>query len=202
MIKINNFLLHIEKYEKLKNKSLEILNDYHKKYRLRKGISKEEFRSRLEPKFKIKDIDKLLENMCDDKIIKIEGTYIFRYEFEAKLNEKQKEIEKEIQSILKKSKLEEILTIDKICKNNYYTEVLEFMIGNSVEKLDDNHIIDKEYYEYLKQHLIEYLNENKEITLSQYRDLLNSSRKNCLIILENFDRNKITKREDNKRILA
>lgn len=202
LIKINNFLLHIEKYEKLKNKSLEILNDYHKKYRLRKGISKEEFRSRLEPKFKIKDIDKLLENMCDDKIIKIEGTYIFRYEFEAKLNEKQKEIEKEIQSILKKSKLEEILTIDKICKNNYYTEVLEFMIGNSVEKLDDNHIIDKEYYEYLKQHLIEYLNENKEITLSQYRDLLNSSRKNCLIILENFDRNKITKREDNKRILA
>lgn len=202
LIKINNFLLHIEKYEKLKNKSLEILNDYHKKYRLRKGISKEEFRSRLEPKFKIKDIDKLLENMCDDKIIKIEGSYIFRYEFEPKLNEKQKEIEKEIQSILKKSKLEEILTIDKICKNNYYTEVLEFMIGNSVEKLDDIHVIDKEYYEYLKQHLIEYLNENKEITLSQYRDLLNSSRKNCLIILENFDRNKITKREDNKRILA
>ncbi len=202
LIKINNFLLHIEKYEKLKNKSLEILNDYHKKYRLRKGISKEEFRSRLEPKFKIKDIDKLLENMCDDKIIKIEGSYIFRYEFEPKLNEKQKEIEKEIQSILKKSKLEEILTIDKICKNNYYTEVLEFMIGNSVEKLDDIHIIDKEYYEYLKQHLIEYLNENKEITLSQYRDLINSSRKNCLIILENFDRNKITKREDDKRILA
>ena len=202
LIKINNFLLHIEKYEKLKNKSLEILNDYHKKYRLRKGISKEEFRSRLEPKFKIKDIDKLLENMCYDKIIKIEGTYIFIYEFEPKLNEKQKEIEKEIQSILKKSKLEEILTIDKICKNNYYTEVLEFMIGNSVEKLDDIHVIDKEYYEYLKQHLIEYLNENKEITLSQYRDLLNSSRKNCLIILENFDRNKITKREDNKRILA
>lgn len=202
LIKINNFLLHIEKYEKLKNKSLEILNDYHKKYRLRKGISKEEFRSRLEPKFKIKDIDKLLENMCDDKIIKIEGSYIFRYEFEPKLNENQKEIEKEIQSILKKSKLEEILTIDKICKNNYYTEVLEFMIGNSVEKLDDIHVIDKEYYEYLKQHLIEYLNENKEITLSQYRDLINSSRKNCLIILENFDRNKITKREDDKRILA
>lgn len=202
LIKINNFLLHIEKYEKLKNKSLEILNDYHKKYRLRKGITKEEFRSKLEPKFKIKDIDKLLENMFDDKILKIEGNYISRYEFEVKLNEKQKEIQKEIQGILKKSKLEEILTIEKVCKNNYYTEVLEFMIGNSVEKLDDNHIIDKDYYEYLKQNLIDYLNKNKEITLSQYRDLVNSSRKNCLIILENFDRNKITKREDDKRILA
>lgn len=202
LIKINRFLLHVEQYEKLKNKSLAILNDYHKKYRLRKGITKEEFRSRLESKFKIKDIDKLLENMYDDKILKIEGNYIYRYDFEAKLNEKQKEIQKEIQSILRKSKLEEILTIDKVCKNNYYTEVLEFMIDNSVEKLDNNHIIDKDYYEYLKQNLINYLNKNKEITLSQYRDLLNSSRKNCLIILENFDRNKITKREDNKRVLS
>ncbi len=198
LIKINDFLLHIEKYEKLKNKSLEILNEYHKKYRLRKGIAKEEFRSKLEPKFKIKDIDKLLEKMMDDKDINIEFNYIYKYELKVKLNEKQKEI----QSILKQSKAEEILTIEKVCKNHYYNEVLEFMIGESVEKLDDNHIIDKEYYESLKNNLINYLNENKEITLSQYRDLLNSSRKNCLILLENFDRNKITKRENDKRILA
>ena len=202
LIKINDFLLHIEKYKKLKNKSLEILNEYHKKYRLRKGIAKEEFRSKLEPKFKIKDIDKLLEKMIDDKVINIECNYIYIYEFKVKLNEKQKEIQKEIQSILKQSKAEEILTIEKVCKNHYYNEVLEFMIGESVEKLDDNHIIDKEYYESLKNNLINYLNENKEITLSQYRDLLNSSRKNCLILLENFDRNKITKRENDKRVLA
>ena len=202
LIKINDFLLHIEKYKKLKNKSLEILNEYHKKYRLRKGIAKEEFRSKLEPKFKIKDIDKLLEKMIDDKVINIECNYIYKYEFKVKLNEKQKEIQKEIQSILKQSKAEEILTIEKVCKNHYYNEVLEFMIGESVEKLDDNHIIDKEYYESLKNNLINYLNENKEITLSQYRDLLNSSRKNCLILLENFDRNKITKRENDKRVLA
>lgn len=202
LIKINDFLLHIEKYKKLKNKSLEILNEYHKKYRLRKGIAKEEFRSKLDPKFKIKDIDKLLEKMIDDKVINIECNYIYIYEFKVKLNEKQKEIQKEIQSILKQSKAEEILTIEKVCKNHYYSEVLEFMIGESVEKLDDNHIIDKEYYESLKNNLINYLNENKEITLSQYRDLLNSSRKNCLILLENFDRNKITKRENDKRVLA
>ena len=94
LIKINDFLLHIEKYEKLKNKSLEILNEYHKKYRLRKGIAKEEFRSKLEPKFKIKDIDKLLEKMMDDKVINIECNYIYIYEFKVKLNEKQKEYKK------------------------------------------------------------------------------------------------------------
>ena len=202
LIKINQFLLHMDQYYKLKNKALEILDKYHKKYRLRQGITKEEFRSRLEKKFRIKDIDVLLKKMYYDKFIKIKGNYISKYEFEVKLNEKQKEIHNEIQSILNKTRLEEIQTIDKICKNNYYEEVLEFMINSSVEKLDDIHIIDKNYYEKLKQDLIKYLNENKEITLSQYRDLVNSSRKNCLIILENFDRNNITKREGDKRILV
>ena len=59
----------------------------------------------------------------------------------------------------------------------------------------------KEIYEEIKINLIKYLEEFGEITLGQYRDMLNSSRKNCMIILENFDRNKITKRDDNKRTL-
>ncbi|WP_131044523.1 SelB C-terminal domain-containing protein, partial [Clostridioides difficile] len=56
-------------------------------------------------------------------------------------------------------------------------------------------------YENAKNILINYIKENKEITLGEYRDLIDSSRKNCMIILENFDRNKITKRVENKRIL-
>ena len=56
-------------------------------------------------------------------------------------------------------------------------------------------------YNDAKEKLIKYLEENKEITLGDYRDLVNSSRKNCMIILEDFDRNKITKRVENKRVL-
>lgn len=88
-----------------------------------------------------------------------------------------------------------------ICENKYYEEVLEYMIGKDIEKLDDTYIMDKEIYEEIKINLIKYLEEFGEITLGQYRDMLNSSRKNCMIILENFDRNKITKRDDNKRTL-
>ena len=64
------------------------------------------------------------------------------------------------------------------------------MIGKDIEKLDDTYIMDKEIYEEIKINLIKYLEEFGEITLGQYRD-----------ILENFDRNKITKRDDNKRTL-
>lgn len=199
---INNMYIHLSKYEKFKDDTTKLLSTHHKKYRLRKGMLKEEFRSKLEPKFKIKDIDILLSYMENERLIKVNNNIVSLYDFEVVFNDKQKAIQLDIKRKLREDEALPILSIENICDNNhYYLEVLEAMIGNDVEKLDDNHVMDKEKYESAKSELINYLMENKEITLGDYRDLINSNRKNCMIILENFDRKKITKREDNKRIL-
>lgn len=203
IITINNIILHTTKYEELKDKCIDILTKYHKSYRLRYGIIKEELRSKLDKNLKMKDMDKLLDIFLKDNIIKLNGNIVSLYNFEVKLNEKQVKIRDEIQSILKKSNIDEVRTIEEICNNNsYYFEVLDFMIGKTVEKLDEVHIMDKEYFESLKKNLIDYLEDNKEISLGEYRDLIKSNRKNCLILLESFDRKKITKRYENKRTLA
>ena len=44
IITINNMYMHINQYEKLKEFYRKLLRDYHKKYRLRKGILKEEIK--------------------------------------------------------------------------------------------------------------------------------------------------------------
>lgn len=49
--------------------------------------------------------------------------------------------------------------------------------------------------------LVEYLKQHGEITLGIYRDLLKTSRKYAMSILEYFDSIKLTKRIDNVRIL-
>ena len=201
---INNMYMHINKYETLKSKSVDLLTKYHKSYRLRNGMVKEEFRSKVEGKFKTKEMDLLIDKLNKEKVVKVNNNLISLYEFEVRLNSKQLEIKNIIKNQLNSSinKSENILTIDGICnKNKLYEEVLESMIGHEVEQLDEKHVIDKELYETLKNNLINYLKENKEITLGEYRDLLNSSRKNCVILLENFDRNKITKRKENSRVL-
>ncbi len=201
---INSMYMHINKYETLKSKSVDLLTKYHKSYRLRNGMVKEEFRSKIEGKFKTKEMDLLIDKLSKEKIVKVNDNLISLYEFEVRLNSKQLEIKNTIKNQLNSgmNKSENILTIDGICnKNKFYEEVLESMIGQEVEQLDEKHVIDKELYETLKNNLINYLKENKEITLGEYRDLLNSSRKNCVILLENFDRNKITKRKENSRVL-
>lgn len=199
---INNMYMHNNQYEKLKEESIKLLEQYHKKHRLRKGILKEEFRSRLENKFKSKEMDILIDKFSKEKILKVNENLVSIYDFKAEFNNKQKEIKDNIKSVLDKNGIETLLTIDDICnKNMYYEEVLEAMIGSDIEQLDEKYVISNDLYNKLKSEIIKYLKENTEITLGEYRDLLNSSRKNCMIILENFDRKKITKREDNKRIL-
>jgi selenocysteine-specific elongation factor len=201
-ITINNMYMHINQYTNLKNNIVNTLTDYHKKYRLRKGMLKEELRSRVESKFKTKEMDILLEKLSNENIIKIVDNIVSMNDFTVKLNDKQIEIKSNISKKLKKIGLSEIFTMDEICENNKnYREVLESMIGESVKKLDDTYVMDNETYLNAKDTIIKYLNENKEITLGEYRDLVNSSRKNCMIILENFDREKITKRIENKRVL-
>ena len=199
VININNIYMHIKQYENLKKSIVNCLIDYHKKHRLRRGILKEELKSKVESRFKTKDMDILLEKLQIENIVILDGNLVSNFGFEIKLNDKQKQIKSIIKQQLEKPNT--ILNINEICINNYYEEVLEYMIGKDIEKLDDTYVMDKKLYENTKNDLINYLEENNEITLGEYRDMLNSSRKNCMILLENFDRNKITKRDDNKRTL-
>ena len=201
VVNISNIYMHINQYKNLEESIINCLTNYHKKYRLRSGMLKEELKSKVESRFKTKEMDILLEKLQLKDIIKLDGNLVSKFDFDVKLNDKQIEIKSIIQKQLKVPNTYTLLNINDICINNYYEEVLEYMIGKDIEKLDDTYVMDKEIYENTRDNLINYLKKNNEITLGQYRDMLNSSRKNCMILLENFDRNKITKRDDNKRTL-
>lgn len=200
-VKLNNYYIHINVYETLKEDILNLLNHYHNRNKLKKGMSKEELRSKIGTNLKTRDLDVVILNMESEKKIKIVDKLVSIYDFNVVLNDKQKSIKLDIQKQLRKAGLTSILTVDEVCINYNYKEVLESMIGYEIELLSDIHIIDKENYEIAKHALLSYIKENKEITLAEYRNLINSSRKNCLIILEHFDRNRITKRIGDKRII-
>ena len=202
VIPVNKYYLHISHYNKLKDKTMDILNKYHKQYRLRKGILKEELRSRVNSKLKVKDMDIILNKMAEDKQIKVRDNLVSNYEFEVVFNQKQLSIKKEIENITRKHKLSCLVTKDEICnKNKFYEEVLEALIGDTIQKLDDTYYVDKDIYENMKNELINYLKQNNQITVAQFRDITNSNRKTSIAILEHFDRNRITKRIDDKRVL-
>lgn len=201
-VSVLNLYMHATHYRKLGEKIEETLRDYHKHNRLKKGMLKEELKSKVESKFKTKEFDVILSRFESEGVIKISGNIVSMSDFEVVFNDKQKETRKRIQNKLKKCGFESVPTMDEITEGDVRTkEVLEAMIGESVEILGDGYIMDSDTYKKAKQMLIDYIKEHGEITLGEYRDLIGSSRKNCMIILESFDRNRITKRIENKRVL-
>lgn len=199
---VNKYYLHISHYQKLKERVIDILTKYHKQYRLRNGILKEELRSKVDNSLKVKDMDVILNKMVEEKDIKVQDNLVSNYDFEVKFNQKQLSIKKEIEDKSRKNGLNSLMTKDDICnKNKFYEEVLEVLTGETIQKLDDAYYIDKKVYENVKKDLLEYLNKNKEITVAQFRDITKSNRKISIVMLEHFDRNRITKRVEDKRIL-
>ena len=199
---VNKYYLHISHYQKLKERVIDILTKYHKQYRLRNGILKEELRSKVDNSLKVKDMDVILNKMVEEKDIKVQDNLVSNYDFEVKFNQKQLSIKKEIEDKSRKNGLNSLMTKDDICnKNKFYEEVLEALTGETIQKLDDAYYIDKKVYENVKKDLLEYLNKNKEITVAQFRDITKSNRKISIVMLEHFDRNRITKRIDDKRVL-
>jgi selenocysteine-specific elongation factor len=201
LILISNMYMHKTHYENLKKNTVNLLQDYHDKYPLRKGILKEEVRSKIENKFKSKDFDILLGMFESDNIIKLKENIVSIYNFEIIFTDLQQKIKKELESKLIQSGFTPPSVLDITKGDIKYKDVLDVLIGDSIIKLDEDTVISKQYYDKAKDMVINYIKENGEMTLAEFRDISGSSRKYSMIILEDFDKNKITKRVENKRVL-
>ncbi len=70
-----------------------------------------------------------------------------------------------------------------------------------IVKISPEIYIDKNLYEKIKAQLIEFLKEKGEITVREFKQIVNTSRKYLIPLLEHFDSIKLTMRVGDKRVL-
>ena len=68
-------------------------------------------------------------------------------------------------------------------------------------RINDSLHLDREVVEKVKADLRKFLEEKKEITMAEFRDLAKTSRKFAVPIMEYFDSQKLTQRVGDKRVL-
>lgn len=201
----NTTFLHKSYYEKLKSSAMNILQRYHKENPLRPGMIKEEFKSKLLPPKVNKSGEELLDLLESDEIIKNLGKYIAQYDFSIEFNK----VQLEIKSLIEKAFLSEPYATPKIdevinripYKKKEIEQVIEAMLGKELIKINSDIIIHQKSYDEAKMKLTEYIKRMGSISLSEYRDLLNTSRKYAVALLEYFDSIKYTERIEEKRVL-
>ena len=179
----------------------QLLAEYHKKNKLRDGMPLEELQSKLRDTYQINEIQWLLQEAKDRHEVIIEDNFVANSDFEVVYNPYQLKAKELLEKNIETSgfyplKVDDLYNLDPHAK-----EVLESLDGKTVVYLAADYVISMKYYLKSLEFIVDFLNESGKMTLADFRDHTDSSRKATMLILEYVDKQKVTKREENYRIL-
>lgn len=200
------FYVHNEFLEDLEQKVKIVLNDFHKKNPLRKGMSKEELRSKVLQSTKQRICDEFFGYLVSNRVIKINEQSVSLWDFKVKLSDEQEKIRKLIMNIYHENKYnppkyKDLVIMLKLQDKSVAPVFNSLISDGELIKVDQDTVFSSEAIKDAKDMLVNFIKENKSIQLGEFRDLLGTSRKYAMAILDYFDQNKITKRVEDKRIL-
>ncbi|QAT39608.1 selenocysteine-specific translation elongation factor [Clostridium sp. JN-9] len=183
-----------------------ILEKFHNENELLPGISKEEIKTKVFGKnLRQKVYDELLEILKKDEIIDIHNNYICLFNFKIIYSKEQQNIKEYILNSYSSAKYAppkyEELDNGESDKKTFKKVFDSLILSGELVKVSEECILEKNCYEEAKKLIYDYIKKNGSITAAQWRDLLNTSRKYAVALLENFDSIKLTKRIDDKRVL-
>lgn len=179
----------------------------HKKFPLRNGMQRETLRSKVGNAQALSKLDfnKIIDRMLREKMIKEVSGSIALYDYTPALTKVQIEASKKIMSLidghhqslipisdLATLKLDKNVTFDVL----YYLINYEFLV-----KINDETIMNMASYKTFKEIMLEHFKVHDVLSVAEFRDMTGMSRKSTVMLLEHFDRIKLTKRNENSRTL-
>jgi selenocysteine-specific elongation factor len=82
-------------------------------------------------------------------------------------------------------------------------QILEWMLATGkLIKIDDEMVMHENHYNKAKELLVQFITKNNEISLAEFRDLSGISRKQAEKLLDKFDKERVTIRKGDIRILV
>lgn len=200
--------IHRDLLEKAEEDTDEILSEYHRLNRMSEGMAKAEFTSRLSDMLRIgdrKDCDDIIRLMNGQCFIKDTGNCISLFDFRVEESPEMKKMKERILKVYKEAAYE-MPAVDNVVggekdKKNAVHIIDALCAEGSLVRLDHQYLIDRGHFEKALRGLKEHISENGKITLAEFRDMLGTSRKYAMAILDYLDREKITGKVDDHRIL-
>ena len=183
------------------------LTEYHKQYPLREGYPKEELRSRMFSAMNNKVFQSLLQTMADDGILLINSQTIALPSFTGEPTGKDAAVIQKIEQLLKASGYQppnwkEVLK-ETALNSEKSAEVLNYLLRTGkISKIADNIYFHSDTLQTAQHKIVQFIKTNSSISVAETRDLLQTSRKYALPLLEYFDRLRVTRRQDDNRVLG
>jgi selenocysteine-specific elongation factor len=183
-----------------------LLDQFHSKNPLKAGISKEEIKSKLFEAVKPRLYDAILDYYVQNNYIKLENQFVAKADFKVVFSENQSKMKDFLLNVYSENKynppkFSDILGSSKFDKNQIQMVYNALINMGYLVRIEDDIAFVKDAYNQGIQSVKAHIVQNGSIQLGEFRDLLGTSRKYAMALLDNFDQQKITKRVEDKRIL-
>lgn len=202
----DNIYVHVEFIDKLRKKVVDSLASYHEKNPLEMGMKKDELKHRILSNAYTSIFDSVMDIFVSDKSIKQDGQGISLIDFSVKISKAQQNMMDDLEKTYQEKGYTAPTMAD--LKAKYSKELVN--LRQVIQLMQDKGILIKisEQIFIDKEHLLKTLEitesiqrENGEISLGEFRDRLETSRKYALPILEYFDKQHVTDRNGDIRKL-
>ncbi len=203
-----DYVVHSDYIKEICEFSCNVLKDYHDKNSLSEGINKEEFKSKISQKFRIFDskmADEIISLAERQGSIKINAKSVSLAGFSVSYSPAMEAMKERIIKIYKDSRYE-MPTVDEVLQTEKdqinARHIIDALINcGELVRLNYQYCIDKEAFDNALDKLKDKVRQNGRITLAEFRDIIGTSRKYAMEILDYLDNQKITQKVDDARIL-
>lgn len=200
----DQFPIHLDNFNHLSENIINEVQSFHDKHPLRSGISREEIRSKYLKGAKPRVSDLFIEKLITNKQLEQNFDLINIAGFTPTYTKEQQIIKdgilRNLHTFLPPKK-EEIIDNLKIKTEDFDVVYNSLLSNKEIVKVVGDVYLKAEIYNEALLMLRNFLEESGNISIAEYRDLLNTNRRVALGLLEYFDQLKITRRDGEKRTL-
>lgn len=203
---VDGRFLHNSGYEQLKKETLSYILEFHEKYPLRPGPSKEEVKSKLPKTVEAKLFQHILKELVDLKEILVEKDKLRLSTHRVSLRGDQERLKNKVERLFAQAGLQSPSIKELASKlsadESEVRNVVRLLVEEGVViKAKEDLYFHAEAVEKLKAELIRFLRAHHEITTAEFKELTRASRKYAIPLIEYFDNSKVTIRVGEKRLL-
>ncbi|MGE5618266.1 MAG: selenocysteine-specific translation elongation factor [Sphingomonadaceae bacterium] len=196
-----SLLITTAAWSTLRQRIEDLLVAYHAEYPLRRGMPREEVRSR--SGLDARAFSRVEAQLLSDGIVTEDGPLMARAGHDVRFDEDLQRRIDQFVAALKASEVSPPAVSELLARFHLDTEALAALTAQGlVVEVAPGIVLEKQVYTEMVQTIVEMIRMQGPITVAAVRDRFNTSRKYALAIMEHLDEKRITRRVGDERVLV
>lgn len=198
--------VNAEGADSIKNELIKLLKNHHSTFPLRVGAHQQEIRQKMTPNIEEELIDWMLAELEKKKTIEFGEYGIRMVGYEIVFSKEDKDLANNIEKSVKDAVWSSLLDVDalavelKVSPKPLQSIITALQHLGTIVSLPDGLLIHVEKLAVARTALLDHFENNTEISVATFRDLLNGNRRTALALLLQFDHENLTKRLGDVRV--